>query len=546
MKEKLQQLGQAMLIPISIITIGSFFMGVGGAFTSEGTISSLGLENIIYEGSLLYNFFMVCKAMGDAVFSNLPIFFAIGVSFGLAKKEKGWAAFSGAVGFLTMHLIISTLFKLNGIAPETTSIEYYTSTGMSQIEAVRYKSLYTSVLGFFSFNMGIFGGLIIGFTTAILHNKFYNIKLPLVLEFFGGTRTVPILTLLSGTAWAIVLYFIWPSIGVVLASFSDFIRNTGLFGTFVWAIADKGLLPLGLHHLITTPLRLTQLGGTMEVCGQIYEGTTNIYMAQLACSDSGKLLVRGFTSGRILLHFGGLVGAALAMYQCADKSKRKAVAGLLIPVVATMILFGVTEPIEFTFLFVAPWLFYLVHVPLTGLAFVVGEMFNISVYGGSIKDMLPTFFQPEKLYLTPLLFLIPIFFAIYYFLFKYLIIKFDIKTPGRDSKGEDDVKLFTKKEFKEKVESSKKREDEPKVEGSVLANKIVEALGGKDNIQNVGNCMTRLRVTVKDESLVVEESKWTNELEAHGVVRKENSIQVIYGTRVPMIAGDVRDLLDEE
>lgn len=546
MKEKLQQLGQAMLIPISIITIGSLFMGVGGAFTSEATVSSLGLQNLIYEGSLLYNFFMICKAMGDAVFSNLPIFFAIGVSFGLSKKEKGWAAFSGAVGFLTMHLIISTIFKLNGIAPDTTSIEYYTSTGMSQIEAVRYKSLYSNVLGFYSFNMGIFGGLIIGFTTAFLHNKFYNIKLPLVLEFFGGTRTVPILTLIAGTAWAILLYFIWPPIGLLLANFSDFIRNTGLFGTFVWAVADKGLLPLGLHHLITTPLRLSQLGGTMEVCGQIYEGTTNIYMAQLACPDSGKLLVRGFTSGRVILHFGGLVGAALAMYKCAHKSKKKAVAGLLIPVVATMILFGVTEPIEFTFLFVAPWLFYLVHVPLTGLAFVLGEAFNISVYGGSIKDMLPTFLQPEKLYLTPFIILIPLFFAIYYFLFKYLIIKFDIKTPGRESVEEDDVKLFTKQEYKDKVETDKKQKDSPKVENNDLANSIVSALGGKENILNVGNCMTRLRVTVKDEKLVAEESTWINELEAHGVVKKGDSIQVIYGTRVPMVAGDVRDLLDEE
>lgn len=546
MKEKLQQLGQAMLIPISIITIGSLFMGIGGAFTSEATIKSLGLQNVIYKGSLLYNLFMVCKSMGDSVFSNLPIFFSIGVSFGLAKKEKGWAAFSGAVGFLTMHLIINTIFNIYGITPDTTSIKHYTSIGMNQMDAVRYKSLYTNILGFYSFNMGIFGGLIIGFTTALLHNKFYNIKLPLVLEFFGGTRTVPILTLIAGTVWGILLYFIWPSIGLFLANFSNFIRNTGLFGTFIWAICDKGLLPLGLHHLITTPLRLSQLGGTMEIGGKIYEGTTNIYMAQLASPNSGKLLVRGFTSGRVLLHFGGLVGAALAMYKCANKDKKKAVAGLLIPVVSTMILFGVTEPIEFTFLFVAPWLFYLVHVPLTGLAFVLGELFNVSIYGGSIKDMLPTFLQPDKLYLKPLIILVPLYFAIYYFLFKYLIIRFNIKTPGRDSKEENDVKLFTKQEYKHKVENNKKQRDNVTNSTNDLAARIVVALGGKSNILNTGNCMTRLRVTVRDEKLVANKNIWINELEAHGVVKKGDSIQIIYGTRVPMVAADVRELLDEE
>ncbi|MGG7178346.1 PTS transporter subunit EIIC [Clostridium paraputrificum] len=549
MKEKMQQLGQSMLIPISIIAIGSLCMGVGGALTAENTISSLGLSGVIYKGSFLFNFFTVVKAMGDVVFKNLPVFFAVGVSFGLANKEKGWAAFSGLAGFLTMHLIISTVFKINGITSETTTVDYFVKeVGMSNIDAVRYNSLYASTLGYFSFNMGMFGGLIIGVLTSIVHNKFFNIKLPLVLEFFAGTRTVPILMIVVGTLVGVACYYIWPPIGLAITNFSGFIQRSGLFGTFVWACADKSLLPLGLHHLITQPIRWTALGGSMEVAGQIVEGTTNIFMAQLADPNSGKLLVRGFQSGRIVIHFGALPGAALAMYTTAKKSKRKAISGLLITAVATMILFGVTEPIEFTFLFVAPWLFYLVHVPLVGLSFVLCEFFNVSSYGGGVKDILPTLLQPDKLNFAPYIILVPLFFAIYYFLFSFLIKKFDVKTPGRGNDDNEEIRLNTKKDYQEKVNVKEKGEEKKEVsesKGSTLATQIVEALGGDSNIVNLGNCMTRLRVTVKDISLVKDDEAWKKQLEAIGVVRKGNALQIIYGTRVTMIASDVKELLSD-
>lgn len=546
MKQKMQMVGQAMLVPISIITIGSVFMGFGGAFTSTATVDALGLSWLIHEGSFMYNVFTIMKAMGDVVFRNLPIFFAIGISFGLARREKGWAAFSGAVGFLAMHFIISTMFSIHGITPDTTTAEYFqTEMGMTAIKAVQHASLYTMELGMFSYRMSIFGGLIIGLMTSFLHNKLYNVKLPLVLSFFAGTRTVPIVTLVVGSFIGILLFYAWPPIGLFLAALSNFFIGSGLVGTGVWAMVDKALVPLGLHHLITTPIRLTELGGTVEVCGEMVSGTTNIYMAQMACDTTDKFLVRGFQSGRVALHFGGLAGAALAMWQCAKPEKRKLVAGLLIPAVLTMILFGVTEPIEYTFLFVAPWLFFFVHVPLTGLIFVLTEWAQVSIYGGSVKDILPVLLQPTKLNLWGYLWLIPLSFAVYYFLFKFLITKYNVMTPGREENTEE-VKLYSKSDYKEQKGEATETKTAKQM-GYDFAHDIIEAFGGEENIIQLDNCISRLRVEVKDGSKVVADDVWKNDLKAHGVVRiGDNGFQIIYGSEVVMIAGDCKELLSIE
>ncbi|WP_072569807.1 PTS transporter subunit EIIC [Enterobacter sp. SA187] len=533
MKQTMQMIGQAMLVPISIITVGSMFMGFGSAFTSSGTIEALHLQNIITKGSLLFTTFSVMKATGDVVFRNLPLFFAIGVAFGLAKKEKGWAAFSGAVCFMAMHFIIATLLELNGITPQTTSVEFFRQQQhLNDIAAVQRASIYTSELGMFSYRMSVFGGMAVGLITAGLHNRLYNVKLPLVLSFFAGTRTVPIVTLMAGSLLGVLLYVIWPPLGGMLAQFSRLIGNSGLFGTFIWAVADKSLLPVGLHHLITTPIRLTELGGSMTVCNQLVSGTTNIYMAQLGCEGTPQLLVRGFQSGRVVVHFGALPGAALAIYQCAKSPHKKVVAGLLIPVVATMILFGVTEPIEYTFLFVAPWLFYLVHVPLTGLAFVLTEMANVSIYGGSLKDILPVLLQPAKLNLWGYLWLVPLFFVLYYALFRFLILRFNVMTPGREE-DEATTRLYSKQDFNEQ-------------QGMRFARHIIEAFGGKENIEQFDNCISRLRVQVKDGSRVAPEAVWKKTLRAKGYVQvSERAFQIIYGAEVVMIAGDCKELLDE-
>lgn len=542
MKQQMQMIGQAMLVPISIITIGSMFMGFGSAFTNTETLAALHLSSLISKGSPGYIAFSVMKATGDVVFRNLPLFFSIGVAFGLAKKEKAWAAFSGAVCFMAMHYILNTLLDSQGISAQTTTADWFiTQQHMDPVSAVQKASIYTTELGMFTYRMSVFGGMAVGLTTAWLHNRLYNVKLPLVLSFFAGTRTVPIVTLVVGALMGVVLYFIWPPIGWMLAQFSKMIGDSGLFGTFIWAIADKSLLPVGLHHLITTPIRLTELGGSMEICGNLVSGTTNIYMAQLGCESSHELLVRGFQSGRVVIHFGALPGAALAMYHCSRSSHKKVVAGLLLPVVATMMLFGITEPIEYTFLFVAPWLFYFVHVPLTGLIFVLSEMANISVYGGCLKDILPVLLQPDKLDMWGYLWLTPLFFAVYYFLFRFLITRFNVMTPGReeDSAADEDVRLFSKQDFKDKANASA-------AQGTLFAQQIIAALGGPGNISQFDNCISRLRVEVIDPTRVASDDVWKKSLRAKGVVHvSEKGLQVIYGAEVVMIAGDCKELLGE-
>ncbi|WP_347291940.1 PTS transporter subunit EIIC [Kluyvera georgiana] len=544
MKQQMQMIGQAMLVPISIITIGSMFMGFGSAFTNKETLEALHLGVLFDKESLFFITFSVMKATGDVVFRNLPLFFSIGVAFGLAKKEKGWAAFSGAVCFMSMHFILSTLLTLHGLNEQTTTANWFISQRhLDPVAAVQEASLYTTELGMFTYRMSVFGGMAVGLATSWLHNRLYNVKLPMVLSFFAGTRTVPIVTLVVGALMGSALYLIWPPIGWMLAQFSKLIGDSGLFGTFIWAVADKSLLPVGLHHLITTPIRLTELGGSMEVCGKLVSGTTNIYMAQLGCNETQELLVRGFQSGRVVTHFGALPGAALAMYHCSRSQHKKVVAGLLLPVVATMILFGVTEPIEYTFLFVAPWLFYLVHVPLTGLLFVLTEMANVSIYGGCLKDILPVLLQPGKLNLWGYLWLTPLFFIIYYVLFRYLIIRFNVMTPGREEEdaGEDDVKLFSKQDFKNKTTPVS---EQPQADA--FAMQIIAAFGGKENIAQFDNCISRLRVEVRDPARVAGDDVWKKTLRAKGVVRVgEKGWQIIYGAEVVMIAGDCKEWLEE-
>lgn len=324
MKETLQTLGRTMLMPLAVMAIGSVFMGLGGAFTSQGTVDALGLGNIIYSGSTIYNIFFVMKAMGDVVFSNLPILYASGVAFGMSKKEQGWAAFSAVLAYVAFNAIISTMFKINDISVVTTAKDFLVENrGMDIITATKWNSLYTNVLGYFSYRTGIFGGLIIGLIVQKIHNKFYNVKLPMVLSFFAGTRTVPILSLVAGSIAGITCYYVWPFFGLALAELADFISKTGIFGTFTWAILDKSLLPLGLHHLVTIPLRWTELGGTAIVDGNLVVGTSGIQMAQLGSSEMTKLITRNLNTGRAILHLGSLPGAALAIYHTAKPEQIK-------------------------------------------------------------------------------------------------------------------------------------------------------------------------------------------------------------------------------
>lgn len=528
-KGTLQQLAGAMMVPIIVLVLAGLCVG----FFSP-------LSMLIFEkGTFLHSISTVISKMGTMIMGNLPFWFTIGVAFGLAKKEKGWAAFSAMVMFMLVNTAIGTYAACQGWTADTTSVAHLTQKlGWSVQEATRFSKLWTNVGGIFTLDTSIFGGLVSGIVTAVIHNKWHSIKLPNAFSYFSGPRFIIMISPIFATIIGVTFYYSWPVIANGIGALGEFISKSGLVGTFVYGISDRTLLPVGLHHLITLPIRYTEVGGSMLVDGVLYNGTTNIDTALVASSTATELLIRNFTSGRLLTNLGALPGAALAMYMTAKKENRKKVAAILIPTVATALFVGITEPIEFTILFSAPLLYFLVHVPLSGLAFVLTELTRVSIQGFALLFMIPNLLQPQKVHAMSLIILIPLFFALYYFIFKWAILKWDIKTPGRKDSNED-VKLVSKKDFKNKKSN---KVDENKE--MTLASKIIEAFGDKINIISVENCATRLRVAVKDSSLVASNDVWTEEMGAMGVVRNGDKFQIIFGPKVTTISSEVKDYLD--
>ena len=524
MKEKFQSFGKAMLVPITLIAISGLFLGIGSVFTTELTLVSLGVNWDWYAASPLFTFFSVFKGLGEVIIGNLGVLFAVGCAFSLSRKEKGWAAFSALVCYLTM------------------------------LKTSEQSALYTTSLGFFGYSSGVFGGIIVGCLVAWITGRFYKTKLPTALAFFAGSRTVPIVSLVAGGILGGIMYFVWPVIGECFSGIATFVKGSGLVGTFVYRWVLESLVPFGLHPLLETPMYWTELGGSMVVDGTRVVGNSAIQLAQLASPSSDKLLVRAFMAGYGINDYALFPGIALAMWSCAKPQNRKKVAGLLIPTVISTVFFGVTEPILFTFLFAAPWLYFGVYAPLSGLGEVLSEAMGVSVYQGNIKDLIPFLFRPEKLNLLPYLILLPAFFLAAFFLFRFFITKFDIKTPGRDD-GDDIELINSRAEFEAKAAEAKGESDgtpEKAVQGratkdSALAVGIVEALGGADNIDDLDNCISRLRVIVKDGSKVADDEVFTKNLEAMGVIRlSDKAIQVIYGPRVGEVASEVHEVLGDE
>lgn len=540
MKEKLQTYGKAMLVPITLVALGGLLLGLGGALTNETTITALGMNWATYNGSLGFIIFTVIKTLGEVIFKNLSILYAIGVAFSLAKKEKGWAAFSSAVAFLAMLATMQALLSAQGLSAANTSVKALIEAGVNPLDAAKKSALYTTELGYFINRTGVFGGIALGSLVAYLHNKFYNTKLPLALSFFSGTRTVPIVSLLAGAGMGLFFFISWPLIGMIFSNFAQFVYDTGLFGTFVYRSVVEALVPFGLHPLLSLPMRWTELGGSQVVDGVLVQGNAAIQLAQLASPEQGKLLVRAFMGASGIINFAIFPGAAYAMYKTAKKENKKKVAGLLIPAIISTTVFGITEPILFTFLFVAPWMYFLVYVPLAGLAEVLSEFFQVSIYQGNIKDWIPLILRPEKLNVVPYLFLMPLFFFVSYWLFKKLILWKNVQTPGRedDIEDQDEIKLYSKADYNQKIEDVKNRKELP------LGNRIVEALGGRENIEEVDNCISRLRVIVKNPELVAKDDVWKKECEAMGIIRMNKGIQIIYGAHVASVAVEVKEAME--
>lgn len=301
MKEKMQSFGKAMLIPISLVAIGGLLLGLGSAFTNQDTVQALGFNWSSYQHSFGFNIFNSLNSLGNSIFGNLSVLYAVGVAFSLAKREKGWAAFSALVAFLALQATVSTFVAADGNTALNTTVEYLTSHGMPALDAAKRSALFTTELGYFTYRMGVFGGIIVGLSVSMIHNKFYKTKLPTALAFFSGTRSVPIISLVFGGVFGILMYYIWPAIGGVFGGFAQFVSKSGLAGTFIFRLVNESLIPFGMHPLLSLPMRWTELGGSMIVDGKLVVGNAAIQLAQLASPSHGKLLVRAFMGGTGIL-----------------------------------------------------------------------------------------------------------------------------------------------------------------------------------------------------------------------------------------------------
>ena len=539
MKDKifsvLQRVGRSFMLPIAILPVAGLLLGIGSSFTNATTIETYGLTKILGDGTLLHSLLVIMNSVGSAVFNNLPLIFAVGVAIGMAQKEKEVAALSSVIAFFVMNTAINAMLTITGQILDNGEIAENVLEGTI-----------TSVCGIQSLQMGVFGGIIVGLGVAALHNRFYKIQLPNALSFFGGTRFVPIISTIVYMFVGILLYFVWPVVQTGIYALGGLVTGSGYVGTLIFGLIKRALIPFGLHHVFYMPFWQTAVGGTMEVAGQMVQGGQNIFFAQLA--DSANIAhfsadATRYFSGEFIFMIFGLPGAALAMYQCAKPEKKKAAGGLLLSAALACMATGITEPLEFSFLFVAPALFA-VQVVLAGTAYMIAHMLNIAVgltfSGGLLDFFLFGILQGNAK--TSWVRVIPvgiIYFFLYYFIFKFMIKKFDFKTPGRE---DDDVetKLYTK------ADVNARREAQDGEGGAVISDPVSEAitrgLGGKKNINDVDCCATRLRCTVKDASLVNDGIlKATG---ASGVVHKGLGVQVIYGPNVTVIKSNLEDYLE--
>ena len=528
MKDKifgvLQRVGRSFMLPIALLPVAGLLLGIGSSFTNETMLAAYGLNSVIHPGTLIYTILDVMSQTGSAVFNNLALLFAMGVAIGMARKEKEVAALSGAVAYIIMNTAIQAMINAAG-----------------GVEAMPANST-TTMLGITTLQMGVFGGIVVGLGVAALHNKFYKIELPQVLAFFGGTRFVPIISSIVYLVVGIAMFYIWPVVQSGIAALGALVLASGYAGTFIYGLLERALIPFGLHHVFYMPFWQTAVGGTAIIDGVTVTGAQNIFFAELASKSTTVFSVSAtrFMAGKFPFMMFGLPGAALAMYQCAKPEKKKVAGGLLLSAALTAFLTGITEPLEFTFIFVALPM-YAVHCVLAGLSFMLMHILNVGVgmtfSGGLIDLVLFGVMQGNaKTHWVWVVVVGAVYFVLYYIIFRFMISKFDYKTPGRDDAEE--VKLYTRADVNARNAAS----------GSVPAGNdpvsalIVEGLGGAANLSDVDCCATRLRCTVKDAALVKQDVLKASG--ASGVICKGNGVQVVYGPKVAVIKAKLEDYLE--
>lgn len=537
----LQRVGRSFMLPIALLPIAGLLLGIGSSLTNTAMISAYHLEKILGPGTVANSVLTVLSDVGSIIFANLPILFAMGVALGMAENEKATATLAAAISFFVMHETIHALLTITG------KIENNSLPEGSIADVVGIKSL----------EMGVFGGIIVGLGVAALHNRFYKIRLPGVISFFGGTRFVPIISTVVYTAVGVLMFFLWPYIQTAIYALGGLMRSSGYVGTLVYGFIERILIPFGLHHVFYLPFWQTGLGGSAVIDGNLVAGAQNIFFAELASPATEVFSVEAtrFMSGKFPLMIFGLPGMALAMYRCARPEKRRAAGGLLLSAALTAALTGITEPLEFTFLFVAPSM-YFIHSMLAGVSYMLMHLLKVGVgmtfSGGIIDFLLFGVLQGQKKtnwIMIPIVGIV--YFAVYYLLFGFMIRKFNFATPGRETDGSE-VKLYTRADYDDRKKRRRTSDEtvppsEPALSDADVglestSSLILRGLGGRENIENIDACATRLRVTVKNPGLVTD--ALLKKSGAAGVIRRGDGIQVVYGPQVSVIKSELEEHID--
>ncbi|WP_284035812.1 PTS transporter subunit EIIC [Neobacillus sp. 114] len=511
----MQRFSKAMFIPVLILPIAGILIALGNLLTNQRLLEVIPfLNNPITTG-----FGTILTGSLVSILGNLGLIFCVGITVGLANKEKAVAGFTALLGYLVFVNAMNKFMQLSGVLYEGETLQ---GTGQ------------TLVLGVQILDMGVFLGLILGIITAMVHNKFIDTEFNGAFQIYGGSRFVFIVLIPVVVLLSIALTFIWPYFQTGINKLGTLINHSGSFGIFLYGALERLLIPTGLHHLIYTPFLYTELGGSAEVGGKVFEGARNIYYAEIADPSVKELSPSVVWDARGISKMFGLIGACLAMYHTAKPENKAKVKAILIPAAVTSFIAGVTEPIEFSFMFVAPLLF-VVHACLSGLAMVTFHLFDVRAIGpnGMIDFLL--FNLPLGIQKThwPMYILIGlIFFVIYYVVFRFLIVKFNFKTIGREDEG-NETKLYSKNDYKAKKSAGTAGTPVPQGNDGI-ATVIVDALGGASNINTVTNCYTRLRLTLEHPERV-NEDVLKKETGASGVIIKDKNVQVVYGLQVTNI-----------
>ncbi|TKI08105.1 PTS transporter subunit EIIC [Martelella alba] len=517
--------GKALMMPISVIAAAGIFLGLAAAMQNPA-VTGEAFANLRYP-QLIIGF---VRQVAGALFTNLPLFFAVASAIGLAKAEKPTAAFAAVIGFIAMHVGVSASLAAQHLTAATTTVQALTERGMSPTAAQMLSAEFTPMLGIFTYNMSVLGGVLAGLIVVALHNRFYTIVLPTAVSFFGGRRFVPIVTIVVLPLVGVVLSLIWPTIGACIAWVGKLIGESGQYGAFLLGFFERLLIPTGLHHILNETVRFTPIGGMVTVDHQTVVGALNIFNTTLThpglLSDQQiRDATRFLAQGKIPVMMFGLPGAALAMYHCARPEHKKRVKALMMAGALASFTTGITEPLEFCFVFVSPVL-YLVHAMLCGLSFMLMDLLGLmigNVQGGAIDLVIFGILGGGKTHWWYAVLLGLIYFPVYYFVFRLVIVRMGVQTPGRET---------------EEPETPQRKTLSP----DERAVNIIAGLGGSQNIADVDCCFTRLRVRVKDMRQVIERTLMLTG--ASGVKRvNDNDIQVIYGPQVEKIAQDVKTSL---